>query len=108
MRLDGILKLRGHDIQRLAPRDLYKLVALAKQRRLIAVTAIKNLGKAIAFDAEKAAIDGNLRIAFDSHHLTFSKTHQHAASDATEATGALLPFLCRRLGSLRFTPRGRK
>src|SRR3972149_4213319 len=101
MLLDGLLKLGGHDIQRLGPRDLDKLVALAKQRHLIAVTAIENLGKAIAFDAKKTTIDGNLRISFDSHHLAFLKPYQHAASDATEAAGTLLPCLWRRIGSLR-------
>jgi hypothetical protein len=108
MLLDGLFKLGGHDIQRLAPRDLDKLVALAKQRHLIAVGTIKNLGEAIAFDAKKATIDGSLRIAPDSHHLTFPKTYQHAASDATETTGALFPGLCRRLGSLRLTHRARE
>jgi len=81
---------------------------LAKQRYLIAVTSIENFGKTIAFDAKKTTIDGNLQISFDSHHLAFSKPYQYAASDATEATGALLPCLCRRLSGLRLTTKNRE
>jgi hypothetical protein len=103
MLLDRLLELGGHDIQRLVPGDLNKLIALAKQRGLITVTAIKNFGKAVAFDAEEPTIHGDLRIALDGDHLSFSKTHQDAASGATETAGALFPCVRLRLCSLRVT-----
>lgn len=98
-----LLELGGHDIQRLVPGDLNKLIALAKQRGLITVTAIKNFGKAVALDAEEPTIHRDLRIALDGDHLSFSKTYQDAASDAAETAGALFPRVCLRLCSLRVT-----